>query len=560
MIENIYGECRDITMKPNQAKDYDVWAFDTETPDYTIRLLTIANPKESFIFDVSGKTILDTFIEFFEKLESKNIVCWAHNLTFDMSVLMNQDLVFKDSMQLLLPECTWGYRGCKIYYNNDTPFFGEILFPSGKIVYLRDTFSFFGRIKLAKLAENLKVGSKIKIRQEMHGEKNAYKTKEYRNYAKEDARLTAAIGQVIMDFHDQMDVNLCVSGPQMASMVFRKDFIPSNAPLIKVPKEFLQSFELSYHGGKNGLYVDTPSYHKNIYLYDINSAYPDAMTKIPSFNMCTYFQIDNPKFQNSYEGIYQISGKNKCKYHPVFTHDFKPCMDRFERLWITSYELRSCIKHDCIGNLKIHSGIFVEEHSRKHSIRNYAQTYYKLKQVTPKDSALYPFYKITMLNSLYGKFIQRKYDEELDYSIRGSIYNPAIASLITGHCRAHLHELEHRGNAIHSATDSVFTFEKMNTGKDLGEVSLEGKGNLKLIRNKVYIFYDQSGDIQKYAMHGFHGTITQLEEIWKTHKNEYEYQKMPQVKETFLHKKLGLKLYGMNKMRATLNIDWENLK
>lgn len=583
MIEKIYGKVRNITMKRSRYHENPVFGFDTETPNYTPRLLTIADAEKGYCFDVNPENILDAFIDFFAKIPAKTIYCFAHNLQFDMTVLMNQDLEFEDSMQLLKTECTWGYKEVVIRYLNDNPHFGEIVYPDGKKVLLRDTFAFFGRIKLDELAKILKIGSKVKIDKGEFYNENAYKNKRFREYATEDARLTACIGEKILEYHAMYDVNLCVSAPQLAATVFRKNFIPRSGYLSAPHKDDLHFWELSYHGGKNGCYAPAPKTYKDVYLYDINSAYPHAMTEIPNFYECGYIRTKKNEINPLYEGIYRISGRTQCPYNSVFTHDFKPFKagEYLQNIWITSYELKSLMKWNCLDKLDISAGLLVvpNERAKHNPLKSYAETFYDLKRNTPKSSVLYHFFKI-MLNSLYGKFIQRRYDEDLDFSIRGNIYNPAIASLITGHARAHLHEMEHEGKALHCATDSVFTKEKMIESPELGGLSCEGFGDLDLVRTKVYMFYTTEkgkSDIKrgnkyltKYALHGFHGRVEQLIHLWKKRgipesksykgipltTNEYLYQKMPTAGEYLLHKKLNLKMFGMNELKSTINIDW----
>lgn len=561
MLEEIYGKVKPMTMLKRSFKNYTVYGYDTETPDYTIKLLSISDPDghDRGLFDVTSETILDTFLDFFRpRVKNGDIVLFAHNLSFDFLVLLNLDLKEEDC-QFLSSECHWRYMDARINYFNDKPHFGEIVFDNGGKLFLRDTFSFFGRIKLSVLAEALQVGHKIKIdKDDFYNKKSAFK-KKFREYALEDARLTAAIGEKIMEYHAMEDVSLSVSGPQMAMQVFRKNYIPFGKELTPPDFDHLRYWELSYHGGMNGCYILTPKELKDCYLYDINSAYPFAMCEIPSFLNCRYSIKEGcRKIQKGKVGIYQVQLISTCPFNSTYDHDFTP-LKMLNGQWITSYELESLIDHGCIEELKIMNAMFVEPRNEYNPLEDYARHYYKLKSETPKTSPMYLYYKVCMLNSLYGKFIERRYDSEKEYAIRGPNYNPAIASLITGHTRAYMHGLEHQTNAIHAATDSVFTLKKMKTKTDLGGVSLEGFGTLKLLRTKLYMFYDKKGERIKYAMHGFHGTIEQLEDMWKNRKWKYTFMKMPTAGEYFLHKKLKLRLFGMNKMESQLNVDWRNL-
>ncbi len=555
MISETYGVVHPIAFRDNHYTDLPVYGFDTETSNYKIRLLSISNGETSKVFDVTDETILDVFIDYFRAILEEHIVLFAHNLEFDSLVLMNLDLKM-EFPQILERECHWRYRDVTINYFNEHPHFGTIAYDDGKTIHLRDTFAYFGHIALSELSIALGIGHKLE-----HDKDDFYTdkiTREFKEYAKEDARLTACIGRIIMSYHKMEDVKLSVSGPNMAMMVFRKKYFPLEELVFDPPHESILKFwELSYHGGKNGCYRQVPCQIKNVNLYDINSAYPYAMTQIPNFLNCryeTYNQFTNFDYDN--EGIYLISADSICPYNSTFDHDFLS-LKKLQKKWITSYELKSLLNYDCLKNLTIHSAIFVITQETYNPLAEYARTYYAKKKVEQKDSPLYMYFKICALNSLYGKFIERRDQDESDYALRGPNYNPAIASLITGFTRAQMHDIEHKTDAIHSATDAVFTCNKMPISDLLGGVSCQGTGVLQLFRTKLYMFRDKKfRKLIKYARHGFHGSIEQLEKLWNNQTCSYTYQKIPTAGEYFLHKNLHLKLFGMNEYKAKINIDW----
>lgn len=554
MIEQCFGYAKNLKHINREYKDMRVFGFDTETPNYRIKLLSISNGLDTAVIDVNEENVLDKFIAYFEKYKNdKEHVVFAHNLAFDFLVLLNQDLKGV-CPEFLKKECHWMYGNVRIDFFNETPYFGQMTWTDrDKIVYLRDTFSFFGRIKLSKLAESLKIGHKIKIDNEDFYQRGIEKNKDFRAYAAEDARLAAAIGEKIMEFHAMENVPLGVSGPQLAMNVFKKKFIPWDSALISPSYEQMKSFELSYHGGKNGCYRAAPMEINNVNLFDFNSAYPNAMTKIPSFMDCEY-EVSTSSKVNGKSGIYLVDLVSKCPYNSTFSHSFYP-MKTLDGIWITSYELESLIRCGCLKKLSVRGHISVIDRSKYNPLSEYALTYYKLKNKEPKESPLYLYYKVCMLNSIYGKFIERRYDEEKGYAIRGPNYNPAIASLITGYVRAGMHQLEHDTDAIHSATDAVFTKGSVKTSKELGGLSNQGNGKLCMMRTKLYLFYC-NGKLQKQARHGFHGTEDQLVDMWENRKTAYTYKKIPTAGEFLLHKKLNLKLFGMNTYKANLNVDW----
>jgi hypothetical protein len=158
-------------------------------------------------------------------------------------------------------------------------------------------------------------------------------------------------------------------------------------------------------------------------------------------------------------------------------------------------------------------------------------------------------YKV-LLNSISGKFIQQRDVEDEDGMVRwqpGPLYHPFIASLITGHTRSVMHQLEHHVQAIHTATDGVFC-GKNNSPKGkrfpfapkegLGSITSEGEDlELCLLRNKCYVMYSETpGDgfksfvrpdryVVKYASHGFQGSPKQLEELIMHNRRKYTVEK-----------------------------------
>ena len=559
MIGETYGNVKPIAQRDVFYSDYVIYGFDTETPNYKIRLLSVSDGVTSHVFDVTSETIFDCFLDYFRQIKEENIIIFAHNLEFDFLVLLNLDL--KASFpQFLQRECHWKYLDCRIDYFNDHPRFATIRYDSGKILHIRDTFAYYGRIALSKLSLALGIGEKLE-----HDKDDFFSDKisiEFKEYAKEDARLTALIGGVIMNYHAMEGVDLSVSGPNMAMKVFRKNFIPYDRELTPPSDHIMKFWELSYHGGVNGVYRQTPIEIKNTYLFDINSAYPFAMTQIPNFLQCKYQVEESQDYfipSCRLAGIYLISADSICPYNSTFDHDFSP-LKILREIWITCYELESLINNSCLENLQIHKAIFLLPQEENNPLANYARIYYELKKAEPKESPTYLYYKICALNSLYGKFIERRESEENDYMLRGPNYNPAIASLITGYTRSQIHDLEHGSNAIHCATDAVFTNTKLAIDDGLGGLSMQGHGILQLFRAKLYIFRDSgTREVIKWARHGFHGELKQLEQIWNTHKNEYLYHKIPTAGEYFLHRKLNLKLFGMNQYKARINIDWSLL-
>src|SRR5262249_52613657 len=144
----------------------------------------------------------------------------------------------------------------------------------------------------------------------------------------------------------------------------------------------------------------------------------------------------------------------------------------------------------------------------------YVDCFFAKKQLTPKNDPRREMYKL-LLNALYGKLIQLVDKEEPMFVDRwtqaGSLFHPFWASMITGHCRARLHRLEHRYYALHASTDSILTRERaIETGAGLGDLEIKAHGTLLVLRPRLYVIRGADGRVLKHAGHGFHGGVKDL--------------------------------------------------
>ena len=133
--------------------------------------------------------------------------------------------------------------------------------------------------------------------------------------------LGARVVQRILALHREFDVRLCVSIAQLAGRVFLHHFLTH--PIPAPPREVLRAALLSYHGGKNGFYLPAPAWVPQCREYDLRSAYPWAMTQIPSMSQghwkkVTYVDAD-------LWGFYQVSGTVPQDPYPALYDDtFRP--------------------------------------------------------------------------------------------------------------------------------------------------------------------------------------------------------------------------------------------
>jgi len=565
-------------------KRYRIFGFDTETVNGLPYTLQFYDGKKDEIIYVNKNNVLDKFLNFMKSKIVSGIpnVVYAHNLLFDISVLLiKYHKLFLNRTTLKIK-----YKDVDIEFVIGKVVFGYFNFKKlKKKITMLDTGAFFVGQSLEYVSKELGL-TQVKMKKPSYLGLRKPKTKDekkyFEQYAKNDAVVVYNIGQWIFDSFRKYNTRICVSSPQFAMRVFRHYFIKDSIAF--PPYQVIQPSILSYHGGKNGYYLNGVSIIKNCYEIDIISAYPYAMTQIPNMVKGEYKFYD--KYTDEYEGIWCITGKvNNCKYPVIFTHDFLPVYDYCNNIWITSYELKQALKYNEIELEKCFGYVWIPDPNYKYNpFKEFVNHFYKMKDSAKTKSERLLAKRI--LNSLYGKTIQtielddenekEKYKDEIgsdykwdknknkfvetklnDIFLAGGMFHPFIATLITGFTRAYLHELEHKYQAIHSSTDSVKTTIKPVEINELGGIKIECYGTCIILRNKLYIHYDQNGNIKKYALHGFTGTVQDLNYLIQTKYNKYKVKHIFKVREALRQGKIPLKQELVEK--ELLNVDFNNI-
>ena len=572
-------------------KQYLIVGSDTETyhgKPFTVQFShSKGTSKECFFTD--EKKITRVFLKYFEHLLSdvtdNDIICFVHNLEYDIVGFFYQLRSF-----LLQKKFTfsigdgWNVEGV----------FSSVVFArmryGQRTVHLIDTYAFF-KTSLEKLAEiHCPDLPKKEFPQGLGETLFTAENKDFVEYATRDAVIAEYVGAYIIEQHKKYDIDLTVSTPHFASKVFRRKFLKESIPL--PPKSAVYSALHSYHGGKNNCTVGM-GFYPNVYSLDLVSAYPDAMRKLPSFSRKELYKkiIVNDVSgisQVPEHGIYRISGHTEvCEWPIIYDHNFKPIRGAVEKIWTTGPELNEALR---AGELKLTEleGIYYDSDldTTESPFVEYVDEFFTLKD-NAKTKAERDFAKL-LLNSLYGKFIQTTRDVEnadilsadVDNVVAkrtgertaGGLFNPFIATLITGYTRANIHFYEHKYKALHTATDGIFSFKRpLKDNLELGGLKTEFKGDLLLFRNKLYIFYVSRKDvlphqravksavfkdkmIVKYALHGFHGKLYDLEKMYVTGRRDYTYTHVNKLRES---SKRGLEVNKFEKRTSTLNLNEE---
>lgn len=559
-----------IGLNHKGVQNMKILGLDTETVNGKPMTIQLASRDTVEIIFVNEKNVTEKFVELIRKYVTTKFrtAVFCHNYKdFDLGILF-----FPYWEQLANDE---GFeikgRGWKLKGRVTGTPFAELSMGKNRTVIFYDSMSFF-QMGLDRLAKSMNVGEKKPKPKLLGKKKYTHKDKKFIDYAVNDAVIQHGVGEQIFKYHEKYDVQMSLSIAQLAERIFRHQFL--NKPWPSLP-DYLNYFCLrSYHGGKNGMYVK-PGMYKNVNYYDIKSAYPWAMYQLPDFDDESGSWYEVKELVKEHFGIYKITGTIKdCLYPVCFTDNFKKQVGKGE-VYLTSPEVFSALKHKELKIDHIEGLIFAEKNrmeimfnnekdTEKTSFQKFIDHFYELKNQTPKEDPNYIFYKI-ILNSLYGKFIQMVKVSgdvfDLDnykhvgkkYKV-GQMFNPFIASLITGLVRAKMHDLEHKYKALHVATDSIMTKEviKKELGENLGDLALEFSGDALLLRNKLYVLFDKKKEIKKYALHGFHSNIEKLMELYNRKGHEYTYNHMTKIKESIKQK---IHPFQMIQKKANLHLD-----
>jgi hypothetical protein len=555
------------------------WGADTETVEGNPYSIQVSDGKNTDFLWVNSKNVLDKFLTYFEpKLWRGQVnVCYFHNLQFDLAVLLkNYHHLFEGKTKL-----DFTHKGVKFEFVIGRIYFGFIKFPDNKTLKLLDTQAFFTEHpSLDNLAKTLSLPVRKMAKPKRLG-KVRYTSSNFINYAKNDAVVTYYIAQYIISQYKKFNTRICVSLPQFSSRIFRHYFMRKTDHIRFPNPEIVRASILSYHGGKNGWYVQRPTVIDKCYELDIVSAYPYAMTKMPNFISNGVYSFVK-SYSKKYEGIYCISGKIKnCKYPIIYDHTFKVVEGKFSNIWVTSYELREAIKKEEVSLSTCFGFVWIPDTEETYNpFFEFTKHFFKEK-VIAKTIPERLVSKL-ILNSLYGKTIQtiqsdkdkKGYTPDFFYDIvtkryikstenniffASGMFNPFIATLITGFVRAYIHNLEHKYSSLHTSTDSIKTLQapyKKDLGDKLGKLKVEVYGKCYLIRNKLYLHYNNKGELKKYGLHGFLGKPKLLLELFMRKKTTYNVKHLFLVKEALKQDKIPLKEEGVKRI---LDVDFSKI-
>jgi hypothetical protein len=549
-------------IKPNHKgarMDKIIFGADTETVNgepNTFQFYSEDVRHESIIF-VTPKDALRKFLKWCDARKPRVLnVVYIHNLAFDIVELFwgAYENLIGNGGEFEFTCGEWKIRG--LY---GTPTFCTMSRGHDRRIVFVDSFSFY-RGSLASAAQ-LFCPDLPKLRRPGDLGKRRYTPKDtnFTAYAMRDAVVSYHIGKSIEKLHEEFDLQQCISVADMAARIFRHRYLTYTIP--QPDFDVISASLAAYHGGKNNI-TAKPGWYTDTTGIDLSSAYPDAMQQLPAFsngNLYRRFSARGSIKQVPPFGIYRVSGRvANCNWPSLFDAAFKPLSGEFERVQIQGYEVNESLRSGELQISRIDGWIYdADKDGQAPALRNFCQDFYTRKQDCTDKVQRYG-YK-TILNSISGKFIQTRKRRGASYVdidtgketdsaelVAGGMFHPFIAAAITAHTRARIHQLEHTYSALHTATDGIFTQQAAPSikrkGTKMGDLVREVEGELLLIRNKLYIIYNDAGEIPsrafegksiaKYALHGFQGSVHDLERLAATGERRYSAMHVNRLKES----------------------------
>jgi len=531
-----------------------IYGGDTETMNgHPISFQFFGENLSDMIFLPDPEKATQVFLRWCRSLPSRvQHVVYVHNLEFDMVSFFwdrRADLVSSRS-----GEFDFSVEGWRVAGAYGAPTFARITDSGGnRVIMLVDSYSYY-RAALAKAAGVFCPTLPKLATPDGLGSKRFAKTDDaFIEYAMRDAVIAYHIGVSLEGLHDEFSISQTVSVADMAARIFRRRFMTQ--PIPQPARSVLETAMCAYHGGKNSMPVEA-GWYGGVTALDISSAYPHAMHSFPSFyheKLYKGFRATRVKEVPAL-GVYTVSGRVLgCKWPSLFTHDFRPIHStNVYHLCVAGAELNEALRSGEFIPTHVSGSYYDADKDRSEpALRLFVDDFYRRKQ-SEKDQPKRAMYKF-ILNSISGKFIQTrknnkstvvyvdsdndadlKVSEEADM-VAGGMFHPFIAAQITAHTRARIHRLEHEYEAIHTATDGIYTQHPnaKGDGEGLGSLVVEGRGDLLMVRNKTYILYGAPPDagtpsrvyagkvIQKCALHGFAGSVFDLETMVATGARKY---------------------------------------
>ena len=386
--------------------------FDCETEGLhgearLICLITNTGMRKTFI----GDRCAEEFIEFVTQREFRSYSFYAHNLAFDLSKTFEKvygNLIDSKSFDIVIS----GTRLIKaVYMQSD----------KNRITFL-DSLNLLP-LPLAAIGDDLGFPKLHTPDKWMSGEPILYIDDQDIEYCFRDCEIIIRLLEVYRDFLNPFRVKIKLTFAANAKAIWRSMYCKTSGVFVDDKKD--ERFRQSYYGGRVEVMIRRYEYNKKLYYYDINSMYPFCMmhNKFPNPDKLKYSR--DISIINTNEGCAELTVKSPDMKYPLlpYRHNGKLTfpIGEFKGTW-NFPEIRKALD---VGYEILEVHWILSSLPMESPFTEYVELFRDKKIQYKKDGkdALSQLSK-WMLNSLYGKFAQRKDAEERYVSEQPAIGTP----------------------------------------------------------------------------------------------------------------------------------------
>lgn len=304
-----------------------------------------------------------------------------------------------------------------------------------------------------------------------------YDTQEIGEYCQWDATATRDLGVWYFKSLHELDLypkHLISSGNLAERFVLQKGNVPTWRDN---PKKINQFFWKALRGA----WVDVwkKGHFEEVYKYDLKSAYPAVINDLPDFRQGEWLKNVHPEDYDIGVALIELNHtQDSIPCLPTFfdMRNVYPHLDQPVRIWATFSEVR---RYQQTGDIDIIESYGFHPTNDNKPWESLVQKLLKLKNERQGEGGLYMATK-AIINSFYGKTVQRVEMDNEDAYLTGRIFNPVTACEILARCRMWLWDAI-RGDedkVISIATDCVMTTEPLDLdiGDELGDWEVEAEG------------------------------------------------------------------------------------
>ncbi len=481
-------------------KNINVIGLDTETIGGYCRLLCDSEGRHLYIEDLKKQGIKD-ILNFLTNKKYRNSINFFYNVRYDF-----QSLIKYLNPKQLFDLYHNGVVG--IDYNGYEMEVSYIPKKSFQIRYRKRNYMFFDISQFFnygtldevsyKYLHLKKTGKDLDI--ELVGSSESYWGKHYNEileYCINDAKLTKLLGEWYLKIMQKLPLNIrsryWFSSAYLAEYWLRNNcFIPT---LKNIPEEVIYYAYQSYHGGR--FEVLSRGSLGYCYHYDINSAYPYHISQLLDISNGKWVKKDYVPDGVDYgfiKGIYIGNEDNIIEPVMVYDKHALGVFPHFTGETIITLDEYNLIKKFDLGEFKIIDGWFFYSNTPLNPFYKIKKLY-EYRNILKKEKNDLELGIKVIINSVYGKFFEKRKSGMTGEWFTGKLFNPIYASIITSRTRCQIFELayDNVNKVVSFATDSIITTKKIKVKEsdELGGWKMDREGECVVIGSGVYKIGDK---------------------------------------------------------------------